>query len=385
MGMAELVVTAVLTEGRAKSEVARDYGVSRRWVITLCQRYQAEGPAGLQPRSRRPHTSPTQTARKVEDEIVRIRKDLHKRGHEAGADTIRSHLLRQHSTAPATSTIWRVLTDRGFVTPQPHKRPKSSYLRFQADQPNELWQTDLTHWTLADGTDVEIGNWLDDHSRLCLDSRAKLVFKGPDVDRHYQQIAQQFGDPAAVLSDNGAVYTGAYRGHGRVTLEITLGLRGVLFKHSRPYHPQTCGKVERFHQTLKKHLDALPTARTVTQLQHQLDAFTSYYNNERPHRALNRRTPAQAYAARPKATSLGKPLIDPHGRLRHDVIDSNGKLTLRHNSRLHHIGLGRRYAGTRVLMLIQDLHVRVIRDGTGELLRELTLDPSRDYQPRPKT
>ena len=384
MGMPELIVTAVLTEGRSKSEVAREYGVSRRWVITLCQRYAADGPAGLEPRSRRPLTSPTRTAPEVEDEIVRIRKDLDKRGHEAGADTIRSHLLRQHDSAPATSTIWRILTDRGFVTPQPHKRPKSSYIRFQAEQPNELWQTDLTHWTLADGTDVEISNWLDDHSRLCLDSRTKLVFKAPTVERHYTQIAEQYDDPTAVLSDNGAVYTGAFRGHGRVKLEITLGQRGVVFKHSRPYHPQTCGKVERFHQTLKKHLAALPRARTLSELQAQLDAFKKYYNHERPHRALDRRTPAQAYAARPKAKSQGTPLIDPHGRLRHDIVDSNGKLTLRHASRLHHIGLGRRYAGTRVLMLIQDLHVRIIRDGTGELLRELTLDPDRDYQPQPK-
>jgi transposase InsO family protein len=385
MGMPELIVTAVLTEGRAKSEVARDYGVSRRWVITLCQRYQTEGPTGLQPRSRRPHTSPTQTAREVEEEIVRIRKDLDKHGHEAGADTIRSHLLRRQGQAPATSTIWRILTDRGFVTPQPHKRPKSSYLRFQAEQPNELWQTDLTHWALADGTDVEIGNWLDDHSRLCLDSRAKLVFKGPDVDRHYQQIADTHGDPAAVLSDNGAVYTGAYRRQGRVTLEITLTQRGVQFKHSRPYHPQTCGKVERFHQTLKKHLATLPRARTLADLQRQLDAFKTYYNHQRPHRALGRRTPAEAYQARPKATSLGRPLIDPHGRVRHDIVDSNGKLTLRYNSRLHHIGLGRRYAGTRVLMMIKDQQVRIVNDSTKEVLRDFILDPSRDYQPQPKT
>lgn len=385
MGMPELIVTAVLAEGRTKSEVARDYGVSRRWVITLVQRYQADGAAGLAPRSRRPHTSPTQTSRQVEDAIVQVRKNLDRAGHEAGADTIRSHLLRQGGTAPATSTIWRILTDRGFVAPQPHKRPKASYLRFAAEQPNELWQTDITHWTLADGTDVEIANWLDDHSRLCLDSRARLVFKGPDVDRHYQHIADTYGDPAALLSDNGAVYTGAYRGQGRVTLELTLNRRGVLFKHSRPYHPQTCGKVERFHQTLKKHLAALPRARTLPELQRQLDTFTDYYNKQRPHRALSRRTPAETYAARPKATSLGRPLLDPHGRVRHDVVDSNGKLTLRHNSKLHHIGVGRRYAGTPVLMLVHDLHIRIVRAGSTELIRELTLDPTRDYQPRPTT
>jgi hypothetical protein len=149
-----------------------------------------------------------------------------------------------------------------------------------------------------------------------------------------------------VLTDNGAVFTGRYRGRGRVTLELTLHSRGVLFSHSRPYHPQTCGKVERFHQTQKKWLATQPRAATFDQLQAQLDAFRGYYNTVRPHRALGRRTPAEAYAARPKATASGIPLIDGHFRVRHDKIDTNGKLTWRHNSRLHHIGLGRRYADT---------------------------------------
>ena len=384
MGMPQLIVTAVLVEGRPKSEVAIAYGVSRRWVITLVQRYLAEGDAGLQPRSRRPLTSPRQTSREVEDEIIEIRKDLDKRGHEAGAATIAAHLTRRHAHSPAVSTIWRILSARGFVTPQPHKRPKSSYVRFAADQPTERWQTDLTHWALADGTDVEIANWLDDHSRFCLDSRARLVHKAADVDRHYRQIAAQHGDPASVLSDNGAVYTGRFRRGGRVTLEITLHNRGVVFTHSRGYHPQTCGKVERFHQTLKKHLTTRPRARTVRELQVQLDAFTHYYNNQRPHRALHGRTPTQAYQARPKAVASGIPLIDGHYRVRHDKIDTNGKITLRYNSRLHHIGMGRRHAATPVLILVHDLHVRILTT-SGQLLRDLQLDPTRDYQPQART
>lgn len=383
MGMQQLVVTAVLVEGRSKSEVAREYGVSRRWVITLVGRYLAQGEAGLVARSRRPHTSPGRTPDAVEDEIVEIRKDLDKHGHEAGAATIAEHLHRRHGGAPAVSTIWRILSARGFVTPQPHKRPKSSYQRFAAEQPNERWQTDITHWTLADGTEVEILHWLDDHSRLLLDSTARRVFKAPDIDASYRKIAAQHGNPASVLSDNGAVFTGRFR-RGRVALELTLHRRGVVFLHSRPYHPQTCGKVERVHQTVKKHLATRPRARTLTQLQRQLDAFRAYYNTERPHRALHRQTPQQAYRARPKAASTGQPLIGGHYRVRHDRIDSDGKLTLRHNSRLHHIGLGRRHAGTRVLVLAHDLHIRVLTEH-GELLRELTLDPTRDYQRQPKT
>jgi hypothetical protein len=156
-----------------------------------------------------------------------------------------------------------------------------------------------------------------------------------------------------------------------------------VFTHSRPYHPQTCGKVERVHQTVKRHLATQPRARTLAQLQHQLDAFRGYYNALRPHRALHRQTPQQAYQARPKALASGQPLIGGHYRVRHDTIDANGKITLRHNSRLHHIGLGRRHRGKTVLILVHDLHIRIITT-SGQLLRDLELNPDRDYQPQPK-
>ena len=383
MGMANLVVTAVLVEGRTKSEVAREYGVSRRWVITLVSRYLAEGDPGLRPRSRRPLTSPGRTAKALEDEVVELRKDLDRDGHEAGAATIAFHLEQRHGRSPAVSTIWRILSARGFVTPQPHKRPKSSYVRFQAEQPNERWQLDITHWTLADGTDVEILNIVDDHSRLCLASDTMSVFKARNVDDSFGKTAAAYGNPASLLSDNGAVFTGRYRGTGRVALEVTLHSRGISFRHSRPYHPQTCGKVERFHQTLKKWLTRQTPTQTLAQLQIQLDSFRAYYNTIRPHRALHRRTPQQAYLDRPKATPTGTPLTNGSYRIRHDRIDSNGKLTLRHNSRLHHLGMGRRYAGTNVLILVHDLHIRILTTD-GELLRELQLDPTKDYQPQPK-
>src|SRR3954453_4088911 len=203
MGMPQLIVTAVLVEGRSKSEVARDYGVSRRWVITLVQRFLAEGETGLLARSRRPMRSPTRTPAAVEDEIVAIRKDLDRHGHEAGAATIAAHLERRHGSSPAVSTIWRILSARGFVIPQPHERLRSSYVRFEAAQPNERWRTDMTHWPLADGTDTEICNWLDDHPRYCLASTAALVFTAPANDAGYRAIATEHGDPAGVLTDNG--------------------------------------------------------------------------------------------------------------------------------------------------------------------------------------
>jgi transposase InsO family protein len=281
------------------------------------------------------------------------------------------------------STIWRILSARGFVTPQPHKRPKSSYIRFQAAQPNERWQLDITHWTLAGGTDAEILNIIDDHSRLCVGSDALRVFKAADVLTSWRKAVATHGFPGDDAVGHGAVFTGIPRGHGRVALELALIAEGIGFRHSRPYHPQTCGKVERFHQTLKKWLTRQPRARTLRQLQTQLDTFTAYYNTIRPHRALRRSTPSEAWHARPRAVPTGTPLADSHYRIRRDRIDNSGVITLRHNSRLHHIGLGRAHAHTRVIVLVHDLHIRVLTED-GQLLRQLQLDPAKDYQPQQK-
>src|SRR5919107_3460272 len=382
MSLARLVITAVIVEQRSKSEVARDYGVSRVWVQKLLHRYQREGPAAFEPHSRRPHSSPRAVTLETEDQIIRLRKELSKKGLDAGAETIAAHLQRAGiAPAPAVSTIWRILSRRGFVVPQPQKRPRSSWKRFCAEQPNQRWQADITHWRLADGAEVEILNILDDHSRVCIASTARRVTTGVQVWASFLAAFDRWGVPAEVLTDNAAVFTARQRGQGRVALEAQLGLRGERISHSRPYHPQTCGKVERFHQTQKRWLAAQPSATSVAMLQRQLDRFTACYNTIRPHRALARRTPAQAYAARPKAVPTG-PIIPAHYRVRHDRIDTGGSVTVRHNSRLHHIGLGARLTGTPVMLLIDDLHIRVIARHTGDLIRELILDPTRDYQPR---
>ena len=387
MSKARLIITAVVVEGRSKSQVARDYEVSRYWVQQLVQRFAVEGESAFTPRSRRPHSSPHAVPAEVEDEIVRLRKELTRDGLDAGADTIRTHLARRAARSatspdpvPAVSTIWRVLVRRGFVTPQPQKRPRSSWHRFEAEQPNERWQADTTHWQLADGTGVEILNLLDDHSRLALACAPRRTITGPDVVHAFEEAFLRWGIPAIVLTDNGAVFTGRPRG-GRVALEIELGRLGVRFDHSSANHPQTQGKVERFQRTEKKWLAAQPPAKTIAGLQRQLTRFRTYYNEVRPHRALGRQTPWEAYTARPKATATG-PYIDPHCRVRHDRVDQGGTVTLRYNSNLHHIGLGRRLAGTPLTLLVDDLHIRVIQRHTGELIRELTLDPTRDFQPR---
>jgi hypothetical protein len=168
---------------------------------------------------------------------------------------------------------------------------------------------------------------------------------------------------------------------GRNSLEHALRRLGVKQKNGRPNHPQTQGKAERFQQTLKKWLAAQPRAATLAELQAQLDTFTSYYNTRRPHKSLpHRAAPAAAYTARPKAAP-GDRTTDTHDRVRTDIIDKTGCITLRHGGRLYHIGIGRTHTRTHIILLIQDLHIRIISAATGELLRELTLDTTRNYQP----
>jgi transposase InsO family protein len=375
--MGRYLVEAHLREGRSVAELAAAHGVHRSWVYKLLARYRAEGEAGLAPRSRRPHSCPDATSTELEDEIVTLRKQLAEEGLDAGAVTIHWHLSRRQGPVPSTSTVHRVLRRRGFVVPEPRKRPRSSFVRFEASLPNELWQSDMTHWALADGTGVEIVNFVDDHSRLCLASVALPVTKAVDVAEIFQAARQRHGTPAAVLTDNGCIYTAKHR-NGKVVLETELERLGVVHKHSRPYHPQTCGKVERFHQTLKKYLAKQPAAETLVELQAVIDRFVAYYNDRRPHRSIGRRPPREVFDAKAKAHPP-PPAGHTHFRVRHDVVDKTGAITLRHHSKLHHIGMGARHRGRRVVMLVADLDVRVL-DTEGELLRHLTLDPTRDYQ-----
>jgi transposase InsO family protein len=380
MDLGRYLIERHLREGTPIAQLAAAHGVHRSWLYKLLARYRADGKAGLEPRSRRPHHSPARITDKHEDNIVTLRKTLIEAGFDAGAQTIHTHLSRGHETVPSISTIWRVLKARGFVTPQPHKRPRSSYVRFEADLPNACWQADVTHVTLADGTHVEVLNIIDDHSRLCLASHALRVYTAPDVVRIFHKAAAEWGYPASLLTDNGAVFTAAYR-HGTGALQHELATLGIEFKHSRPYHPQTCGKVERFHQTEKRYLTKQHAPETMRALQAQLDRFTTYYNNVRPHRAIGRRTPQEAFNARTRAHPRLPPITIDSYRLRHDRVDHYGKITLRYKGRLHHIGLGRRYARATVAVLTAGPNIRVLT-ATGELIRELTIDPARGYQPQ---
>jgi transposase InsO family protein len=384
MDLAGYVINAVLVEGQRVDDVCAAHGVSRSWLYELIGRYREHGEAGLQPRSKRPRSSPTKVLAAIEDEVVAVRKCLAEEGLDAGPHTIQVHLLRRRQgrargAVPSVATIWRVLSRRGFIVPQPQKRPKNSWRRFQADLPNECWQADTTHWQLADGSEVEILNVLDDHSRLLVASRAFATTKAADVVATFHLGAASWGYPASLLTDNGAIFTAQSR-NGTCAIELELIGLGIDYKHSRPYHPQTCGKVERFHQTLKKWLAKQRRAATVAGLQAQLDRFRTYYNTVRPHRALGRRTPTEAFTARTKATPRRPGITVPaQHRVRRDRIDKAGKVTLRYQSKLLHLGIGRRHRHTRVMLLVADRDVRVINDD-GELLAEFTIDPTKPYQ-----
>ena len=299
-------------------------------------------------------------------------------GLDAGPVTIGWHLEREGHKPPAPATISRILKHAGLITPQPRKRPRSSYTRFEMAQPNEMWQSDFIHWRLADGTDVEILNWLDDHSRYLLSCTAHQPVTGDDVASTFLAAVDDHGAPASTLTDNGRVYTARFGG-GRNAFEYLLPMLGVRQKNGSPGHPQTQGKTERFHQTLQRWLRARPPARTLPELQRQLDQFREHYNEHRPHRALNRRTPGDAYRATPKAAPASNGHAPGHYRLRYDRLDPKGRMTLRRAGRMHHLGIGTAHARKRVLAFADDTQVTVADLTTGEVLSVHLIQPDKSY------
>jgi transposase InsO family protein len=381
LDLVRYLVDAVVLEKRSCREVARAHGVSKSWVAALVARYRSGGYDAITPRSKAAKKVANRSSTELEDRVVRIRKELTDDGFDAGAQTIHYHLSLSDPSPPSVSTIWRILKRRGFVTPQPHKRPRSSYISFEASLPNEMWQSDVTFFELKDGTKVEICNFLDDFSRVCVASKVFAVTTAPDVVATLYEAGSVWGLPASLLTDNGCIYTAAYR-HGYSAMESELFHLGIDYKHSRPYHPQTCGKVERFHQTLKKFLRKQPRAATIAELQAQVDRFVAYYNHVRPHRAKNRKTPKSAFDSRDKARPIEREgVFTKELRVRHDRVDAHGVVTLRYKSKLHHIGMGRALKGTRIILLVAGRNIRIITT-EGKLLRDFELDPSHDYQPQ---
>ena len=364
------LIVSVDVEGLNVSEFCRSHGVSRWLFYELRRRVAAEGEAGLQPRSRAARRVWNRTSDEVEEAIVRERKRLEAAGLDAGPATIAFHLpavLEEGVAVPSEATIWRVLSRRGFIVPQPHKAPKHSWRSFSAERANECWQIDDTEWPLADGTAVKIINIVDDCTRVLVSSRAEYQCTAGAAFRTFVDGAQVWGWPERFLSDNAKAF--------RFGLAQAVATVGVAAGHSRPYHPQTCGKVERFHQTLKKWLAVQPRPATLEELQEQLDRFRDLYNHTRPHRSLERGIPAQVHATTPKSGPANQPLTQPTD-IRHLKVRSNGVISI--GSR-YDISLGAAYIAEIVTVIITGLSCHVFHQG--HLIRQLTLNPNHRNQP----
>ena len=377
MSKHRVAVLKVVSAQLSVTAAAAEYRVSRGHLHRLLRRYRDGGLEALELRSRRPLTNPRATPDAVRGRIVELRTQLTAQGLDAGPVTIAWHLDREGLTAPSSSTIRRVLHAAGLVVPEPRKRPRSSWIRFEAAAPNELWQSDVTHWRLAAGTEVEIISWLDDHARFLLGLTACTRVAGDDVVATFTAAGDAHGWPAATLTDNGSVYTSRFTG-GRNGFEYLLAYLGIRQKNGTPGHPQTQGKIERFHQTLKRWLGQQPTARTIAELQRQLDAFRLAYDEQRPHRATGRVTPGEAYRATPKAHPAGRG-APGHFRLRYDIADKKGAMTLRRAGRLYHLKVGAAHARRRVLAIVDEAEVTVVALDTGEILSTHRIEPAKGY------
>lgn len=346
----------------------RQHGISTWFFWDLRRRYAREGEAVLEPGSRAPRRVANRISAAVEDEIVAMRKYLQDLGLDAGAATIGFHLRRRlgEDMVPSDSGIWRVLSRRGFITPDPSKAPKHAGRSFEAERANECWQIDDTAWELADGTPVKIINVVDDRSRLLVASVAVLTCTTAAAFGAFSAGAARWGWPARFLSDNARAFR-----HGLAEMLRNLGIAAG---HSRPYHPQTCGKVERFHQTLKRYLAAQDPAETLEDLQAQLDTFAELYNHHRPHRSLDRRFPAVVWDQAPKTGPAQHPL-GALTTIHHRVVGPDGIV----DASRYRITLGVAHQGQRVTIVITGLNAHVF--AAGELLRALTLNPNRRHQP----
>ena len=355
------------------SELARTHGVSRKTIYKWRNRFRAQGLSGLEPQSRRPLRSPNQISLEVEEAAVALRKELIDEGLDGGPATVAWHLERRGFDAPSPATLWRLFVRRGFVTPEPRKRPKASYRRFAADSPNECWQIDASEWRLKRGRRVEIFSILDDCSRLLIACVAVPAATTEAAWDAFSLGVEHYGLPLRCLSDNGLAFSGRLRGM-EVGFEANLRAAGVRPVTARPYHPQTCGKVERFHQTLKKWLRARRRSGTVAELQALLDGLGTYYNHERPHRALGKATPWERWCASPRALGDGGSIPTP--ALRSQVrVDGQGQVRALGWS--IHVGVD--YTGHRADVVVEGDYANVFIDG--RLERHLRLDRSRSYQP----
>jgi transposase InsO family protein len=369
------------------TQLAVDHKISRSWVYVLLKRFKEGGEAALAPRSKAPKRNPLAHPQTTIDLAIRIRKKLTADGFDAGPTTIIDHLKQTNiEQIPSKATVWRWLKKAGLITPQPQKQPKCSYMRFESDLPNETWQSDITHTKLTNGTEIEILNTIDDHSRLCVTSKVTNnttgYFKMREVIDQFTETFNHYGLPQSVLTDNGAIYTTQKQAPGSINgFEQFLNDHNIEIKHGRPYRPTTQGKVERFHQTMKKYLNKHPS-HTPKELQNNIDNFVKYYNHQRIHRAHNQ-TPHDAYQRRVKAHPPTTP-TKPRYRIRHDRTDNTGKITLRNFGTLLKLGIGRKHKHQPTTTLQNGNKTKTYNTTTRQHIATHQLNKNKKYQPNKK-
>ena len=359
------------------AEFAREHGVSVRTVYRHRQRVREEGE--WRPRSRRPHTSPTATPADLEAWILKLRDEL---GVDNGADHIRDALVDVHARTspawrvPARSTINRVLGRNNRLERNPKKRPRSSWRRFVYARPRDCYQQDGTETALADDSKAVIIDVLDDCSRYLVAIRAHPAETAQAAIDAAEHAKREMGAPALWLTDNGVAFTSRLTqpGKGISAFTRTILSFGTRLIHSSPYHPQTCGKIERHHQTLKKWLRSQPTPATIEELQALLDIYQEYYNNRR-HSALPRRmTPTEAWAG---AETLGGPTSPPRqadATLHRCTVSKTGVISVAR----HRMSVGVHHAGA-ALTAIRHGDRATVYNADGTALGHAHLDPAKSY------
>ena len=355
--------------------VCRELGISRQTYYTAKRRYDAQGVTGLLPRSRRPLSSPGQTPADVEDRVVAMRKQLTEDGWDAGAVSIGYHLARAGGPVPSRATIHRILNRRGLVEAQPQKRPRSSWKSFSFARRNDCWQFDAFVTKLAAGTAVAVFQLLDDCTRFEVANLAAPAETAQAALACFLTAVAEHGVPAMLLSDNGAAFSSARHGR-RGLLEQAAADLGCHTVQSSPYHPQTCGKNERAHQTCQRWLARQPLPTSLPDLQALLDRYRHAYNHDRPHQALDGRTPAEAAAAAAVATP-NLPVTQPAPAVTSRKVSASGCITINNRS----LPVGRKLKGRNVTV-VQHGGTATIFDGR-KLLREITLDIPTGSQPQP--
>jgi hypothetical protein len=347
--------------------------ISRQSYYKYRRRFAVEGLEGLQPRSRRPDSSPTMTPQAMVELIVNARALLAKEGWDNGALSIRNRLLRDGvGRVPSWRTIHRVLVGERLVIPQPAKRPRSSRRRFEFPAPDDLWQIDAFEHPLADGTIVVVFEIKDDCSRTQI---AGLAWPGEDADGAWLCLTrgiEQWGKPLMVLSDNSLAFNG--RLHG-VVVQVEKNLRALGVKpiSCRPGHPQTCGKNERGHSTLRKWLRAQPRSAALSELQAHIDRYQTAFNN-RPHQGLDpNQTPLERriVAARPRPSQ--GPIPEPT-LVRYCAVKPRGFLSWDG----YRIAVGRELAGRVCTVFGTGDHLLVFY--RHHLVRDLIIDRTRQSQ-----